>query len=418
MQPARSADPGSHGRDAVMSLSTVFILSMVSVALFTMAAYFILTKREVDYVDQPGNHSFSTSAIGQRALVNILRAVGIPTEHYRYDPDKGGELDVDKHLLVLAEPDRLGYVPAALRAFDRAQTILVVLPKRTGMSQPGERWVQSVEMLSAAQVESVAAEFMGGATVVRPSGEPPAWTTNVLAVSPDVADLQLLKSDRLTPLVGSEAGILVGEIKDSKPRVVVLSDPDPLANHGIARLENARFSVRLMEMLRPADRPLLIDETMHGFLRPPFVWSMLLERPWIVLTLSFGALLATLGLMSIHRFGPVRAAPVGLAAGKQLLIDNTARLMMIGGNAPSLIADEYFRVIRRDVADRLHAPDSAQDGEALTKWLSEQVRDPGTETLAVLSRDVETLAQTRQGSAAAAAAIAIRLHRWRREMLS
>ena len=49
-----------------------------------------------------------------------------------------------------------------------------------------------------------------------------------------VEPTQLIRGDPLVPIVGSADGMLIGEIADRNRKIWVLSDPDVIANHGLA----------------------------------------------------------------------------------------------------------------------------------------------------------------------------------------
>ena len=59
-----------------------------------------------------------------------------------------------------------------------------------------------------------------------------------------------IRSDKIKPLVASGDHILVGEVERRGRRIVVVADPDLLANAGLAKPVNAAFALALIGRLR------------------------------------------------------------------------------------------------------------------------------------------------------------------------
>jgi hypothetical protein len=114
------------------------------------------------------------------------------------------------------------------------------------------------------------------------------------------------------------------------------------------------------------------------------------------------------------RFGKPLPAAAGLAAGKQVLIDNTAKLLTGGGDAGDSLA-RYFRQTTRAVAAYYFLPPDLPEGERLAR-LQRATDARGLDlSLASLEQRIRRLAAGRRG-AERARAIAQRLHQWRVEM--
>ena len=90
---------------------------------------------------------------------------------------------------------------------------------------------------------------------------------------------------------------------------------------------------------------MVFDETIHGFNRTPGLLAEALRFPMVLAVLQGLLLLGLVLWAGMGRFGkPLPAAP-GLAAGKEVLIGNTAKLLADGGHAadsavPLLPADD------------------------------------------------------------------------------
>ena len=94
---------------------------------------------------------------------------------------------------------------------------------------------------------------------------------------------------------------------------------------------------------------MVFDETIHGFDRVPGLLAESLRFPLVLGVLQSLLLLAVVLWAGMGRFGkPLPAAPA-LAAGKEVLIDNTAKLLVTGGHAGDSLL-RYFRQTTRTVA--------------------------------------------------------------------
>src|SRR5690606_32720741 len=71
---------------------------------------------------------------------------------------------------------------------------------------------------------------------------------------------QTLRATPLVKLAGDGGGVLLGlrRSEDGK-RLWVLTDPDPLQNHGLHRGENLRFALALMDLVAPGATPVVVD---------------------------------------------------------------------------------------------------------------------------------------------------------------
>ena len=114
------------------------------------------------------------------------------------------------------------------------------------------------------------------------------------------------------------------------------------------------------------------------------------------------------------RFGkPLPAAPA-LAAGKEVLIDNTAKLLVTGGHAGDSLL-RYFRQTTRAVAAHYVLSPELADGERLAR-LQRLTDSRGLRlSLGALERGIGGLPQGKRGEEQAAR-LARRLHEWRLAM--
>jgi hypothetical protein len=360
-----------------------------------------------------GADSFSRSAVGHRAFVELLRGLGHPLLVSRHDTaDKAR----DGAVIALLEP-RVGPRDSARERIleemsDAAQRLLVVLPKRGAFPDPARpRLVARADLLAVAEVQRVLEALDLAAEVVRPERPVAGWRGDL--PHPSIDRPQLLVSGVLEPLLASDEGILVGEARGGERRMVVLADPDVLATHGLGLGENAVLAVRLVERLSADGLPVVVDETLHGFDERPSLARELLRYPLALATASAllaGALLAWAALV---RFGRPRPPGRALAAGKLFLVDSTAALLRLGGDPPAAAA-AYLRAAKDEVAQRLRPPGEAAAPGA---WLARTAEARGAaEALGELEERVRRLAARRGRADEEAVRVAQAIHRWREEM--
>jgi hypothetical protein len=257
-----------------------------------------------------------------------------------------------------------------------------------------------------------------------------------------VSPVQLIKGTGLRPIIGSERSMLIGEITDRNRRIWVLSDPDVISNHGIAREGNAQLAVAIFQRLRtppppaanrkgkgqgkgqPAPPPpqpgagsVVFDETVHGYTAKPASPLMLMFRfPFVIATIQGLIAVALLLWATLARFGVPEVAPPALRAGREGLLQNMAKMIEFTGHQQVMIV-RYIQETVRDVARQLHAP-RGLSGEGLMAWLQRlgTARGSDVECGAVVRRASE-LGSGRRRDLAPLVRLARDIHRWKGEIL-
>lgn len=405
--PGAEAAPAgaSFGRRGARWLAAVAAASLVASGV--LAAF-----SDAFEVPSAGNDGFSRSALGHRALVALLRELGrtvVVSRSRTAEKARGA-------IAVLAEP-RLGPAdvdtasPARLAAIvDAGRGVLVVLPKRSGVpDRLRPRWIAGAELLP----EDVAARVLDAAgvegTVVRPARPAVGWRGELPV--PQLDAPQLVRTDDLDPLLWTDEGILVGEREVDGRRLVVLSDPDVLANFGLARAGDAALAVAVLDRLGAGDgTPVVVDETLHGLEAQPSLARELLRWPLVLATVQAALALGLLAWIALVRFGRPRSAAGALAPGKGFLVENTAELLSHGGDPRWAIA-AYWRAAREQIARAAGAP-GPEPARAVAALAA--ARDRADE-LAALERRVAAVAPRRSAREDALRA-ALAVHRFREEM--
>jgi hypothetical protein len=394
------------------------LLGWVGIAVLLFAAtLYALAGGRLPSARHPGligPSTYSRSAIGYAGLAELLRRSGATTVSSQYDAL--AKLTPGS-ILVIAEPQI--QTDDLTRALLTAKTILLVLPKWFGgESKSHDGWIAEATPFPAVHVQGTLGLIAGRGDIVR-RDEKVAWTQNALGIEPAIdAPLQLMKSERLRPLIATDSGMLLGELDDKDRRIWILADPDILANHGLTSRRNAALALAIFARLRSGSGRIVFDETVHGFTAaaPSSPFLLLFRFPFVVATAQ--ALLAILLLLwaTMGRFGAPEALPPALAAGKEGLIRNAARLLEVAGDQP-VIMQRYVQSLIRDAASQLHAPPGTS-GAALLEWLNRVGKARGVACdWTALSRDVDAIAADRRREPAPLLGLIADAHRWKQEIL-
>src|SRR5262249_48367602 len=153
-----------------------------------------------------------------------------------------------------------------------------------------------------------------------------------------------------------DRGMLVGELTERNRKIWVLSDPDVISNHGLARDGNAALAVALITRLRGANGNVVFDETIHRYstlASSPFLLRF--PFPFLVATMQGLIAIALLLWATMARFGAPQSVPPPLSAGRAGLLQNMAKLIEFTGHQQVMIRRYVLETVR-DVARQLHAP--------------------------------------------------------------
>src|SRR5207249_9539312 len=141
-------------------------------------------------------------------------------------------------------------------------------------------WLRQVQQRSTFQAQWALSLVVPRMDVVR-EDDPVQWTTNELGLVPNVrTPTQLISGTGLRPVIGSERGMLVGQLVERNRTVLVLADPDVISNHGLAREGNAALAVALIKRLRGPNGTVVRSEEHTSELQSRFdlVCRLLLEK--------------------------------------------------------------------------------------------------------------------------------------------
>jgi hypothetical protein len=385
-----------------------------AVVIFAASLYLMGAKGQ-EGRDSTGPSTFSRSAIGHAGIFDVLQRLDIPV--IKSSSNSLGRLGRGG-VLVLAEPDASLRKDDAIGQLLKAEKVLFVLPKWMGLpSQQNPGWLQAVRQRSIADPQWAVRLVAPRVDVVREDGTV-LWTTNELGLAPDLrTPLQLISGTGLRPVIAGEQGMLVGELVERNRRILVLSDPDVIANHGLAREGNAALAVALIKRLRGASGTVVFDETIHGYTAAaenPF--SLFFRFPFVIATVQGVIAVALLLWATLGRFGAPQSVPPPLTAGRAGLLQNMAKLIEFTGHQQAMVR-RHVEETMRHVARQLHAP-RALAGDALVAWLKRVGGARGvTVDCGALLQQARELGVSGRRDQASLVRLARDTHRWQGEML-
>ncbi|RWM69773.1 MULTISPECIES: DUF4350 domain-containing protein [Mesorhizobium] len=336
-------------------------------SLLAAAGFFLLSIYAPDF-RQPGNGGatpLSKSGVGYAGLAEWLRLTGETPVLARTEDDLG----TDMLLIVTISPES---DPAALdHILELRQDLntLFVLPKwQTLPLEEHEGWKMKFGRLPDPVVNQwlgrIAKTKIGvGQSKVRQLDIEGRFVT-----APD--ELQWVADEDPIIAAGNDKAVLT-ELED-KP-FYILTDPDLINNAALADSTKAAAALDLIALLQPENGQVMFDLTLHGAGRKYDLAKLLVEPPFLALTLTILAAAALAFLHGLGRFGPPRADQRAIAFGKRALVDTTAMLLRRAGRLDEL-GGRYAALMRVRAGALLGAPQGLQ-GEALDRWLDSRDKD-------------------------------------------
>ncbi len=276
---------------------------------------------------------------------------------------------------LLFQQDEFDQTWGALRAKLREVPTLVVLPKwRSGMRLTGI--AHPALLVDARRIEAILKGLTGEASV-RLNRSRQVFTALPYRDATGAENLteiyaaQLFDGSACDPVIGSGAQTLLASCPvpgwGAGGRVLILSDPDLLSNHGLRLGQNALIAKDFL-LAFAGEGTVLIDYSRENWFAEEDApvqrdrsWADLLrffQPPFLALWLGAGLMLALVLWRSLRRAGPV-VASVTAGAGKMQAIRARARLMRLTGQDGAMIGD-YATARIAATAARLVGPGHAR----------------------------------------------------------
>lgn len=338
-------------------------------SLLAAAGFVLLSTYAPDFRNgrQGGASVLSKSGTGFAGLVELMILLGDEPETALSTDD----LYWDGLVVVTIAPQS---DPEALKEIIDARSglaTLFVLPKWQTVPYPGhEGWENEIGRLSSGEVDQWLARF-AEARIGRDKVDVSRLQVRDGAfAAPSPRDLQWATSDSAIISAGGNRAVLI-EAKDEP--FFVLTDPDLLDNSALKDPGRAAAAIGLIDMVRPNGEPVMFDLTLHGANRKHDLMKLLLEPPFLALTLAILAAAALALLHGLGRFGPPQVEARAIPFGKKALVETTARLMRRAGRLDNL-GGRYAALMRRRAGTTLGAPPGLRD-EALDRWIAGRDKD-------------------------------------------
>jgi Domain of unknown function (DUF4350) len=413
MSTQAEAKPGRPGE--LFSPRTLLAIIAVGTAAFVGMIYL-----EMFGIDDPdfeiGPSTYSSSALGHKALMETLRRIDVPVVVSRF---RSGEKTGDGSLLVLAEPDGSDISEELIGGFGNVPHGLLVLPKWDGTRDRSKpRWVETMDKVPLDDVEQVLKHAQTDGMVKRLNG---TLTVKVpdFGGTVELTDPQIMIGAAVKPIVSLQGGVLIGEADLGSGQQWILSDPDLISNHGIDQADNAVVAVSMIEALRPGGGAVIFDETIHGLELRPNLMRTAFELPFGIVTLSAAVAVALAIWAGLMRFGRPEAGQRALQPGKVTLIRTTADLLRQGSRKGTveLVLTRYLKAQIADLVARLNGPRGLDENRQIA-WLDDLAvaRRLGSR-LQPLAAAIETTAKSHSTDPGRALRLAADLHAWKQEFL-
>ncbi|HLG44956.1 MAG TPA: hypothetical protein VKY24_01845 [Reyranella sp.] len=380
---------------------TLFLLIGIGALAFAAMAWLMISAQDrATRIGEVAPSVESRSAIGHRAFVQLMQKLDVPVA--------AATIRARPSLQIVLEPRS----PQDLKALlaPGGQT-LVVLPKWRGYSRPYGDHLAAVSLIDLATVQALARVIADDAEIVRPASAGP-WHQEVFHGDPTLGHPQLLRSDKLCPLLSSGEDMLIARVC-RRPSLFVLADPDVIANHGLWRGDNAVLAMSFVSLMRNGDGPVVTPGApgRQPVKSKPNVWALAFEPPFVLITIAALVAIAIAVWLAAMRFGPPAAEAPDRPPGVHTLIEVAARLL--GARAGDRLLRRYAEHVVLDLGRRLHAPRAVSGIAETGAWLDASRQGEASELkYAVLARRIDS------AGPAEIVARAAELHRWREELLN
>jgi hypothetical protein len=408
------ATPGP-ARTEAFSPRTILALVLVGVVSFSGLAVLAAYAPELRGATDPGAHALSSSAIGFKGATVMLKAEGVPVVVSR-TPPRGRPGDT----LIVLTPSRATDA-SDLAPFAQHTSLLIVLPKwrvRPEPLHPG--FVEKVgvggDMIHASNLLAAYSPPASTLVMIRTGVSKPILRGTGALFAPEtylplgpVDGFQDLSGPGWEPMLVDAHGAAVLARSRTHPGVVVLADPDLLNNQGLAKLDNARAGMAILNVLR-GENGVRFDVTLNGYSRGQGVGRLMLAPPWLAATLCGVAAALLMGLHSLGRFGPTLTRGRAIALGKSALVDNSAGLVRMARREAEL-APAYAALTKALVGKIAGGGERTAAGRDNETWLSHLARRAGAADPVELTAQAER-ATTRDDLLA----VGRKLYHWRLEI--
>ncbi len=350
------------GSGAIFNPRTLLFLIILGV--FSFGAYFTLSGFSGDLKsgNNGGAHVLSKSAIGYGGLLHLLKQNGKPVELSRAYVLRGSQRYQIR--IISLSSDWFG---SNIDEMVLDTPTLIILPKwqtRKHPKQPG--WVQKLnapdkDTVNLKTVSRVLENIVGKIEINRSEAQgekltisPSAWLETDADINfYNFEQLQTIDGVDLVPVIVSDKGTLLAMEPDLG--IYILSDPDFLNTHGLAKPDRAEFAWAIMKKLEEKTRSsgFVFDLSLHGFVRSQNLIKLALTPPFLAATLCLLAMGVLIAWQAMSRFGDPVKTDRQTAMGKLRLIINAAEFVKLAGREYKM-APAYAELTKNIAREKLH----------------------------------------------------------------
>lgn len=340
-------------------------------SLLAAAGFFLLSTYAPDFRQPEGGATpLSKGGSGYAGLVEWMKlANGQSPPMARSEQALSSGLASEFLLIVTIAPNSDPAALARIIKLRSGKATLFVLPKWfTIPLSDHEGWEMKIERLPS----TVTNDWLGRIAKAK-LGEDKSSVGQIDVAGRMVAapeELQWVADDHPLIAAGKGRAVVIGLEKEP---FYILTDPDLINNAALKDPQKAAAALDMIAMLEPGKGAVMFDLTLHGIGQKYDLARLLVEPPFLALTLSVLVAAALAFLHGLGRFGPPRTEARAIAFGKQALVDTTAMLLKRAGRIEEL-GDRYAALMRARAGALLGAPQGLP-GEALDRWLDS--RDHG-----------------------------------------
>ncbi len=317
---------------------TAGLIVLAGVFAFCALAVLLAYAPDLRRGDNGEAHALSSGAVGYAGLAKALRLAGDPVVINRAPLPQGA-----RHGLLVVTPP-VGAHREAVDAFGFKGPVLVVLPKWATAPDPRHQgWVRKVQLIDPSWFPAGSLPASAGVVrrqglsrpVLSASGVGGPFQAGVRLAAGPVDSLQAITAPGWKPVLVDQSGAVILARAPDAP-LYVLADPDLLDTQGLAHIDTLATALTLIRTLRAGEGPVIFDVRLNGFTRERGLLRLLLEPPFLAVTLCLAAAAALAGWQAFCRFGPARAGGRTIPLGKAALVENTAALIRLAGREPRM----------------------------------------------------------------------------------
>lgn len=365
---------------------TVLLMIAIGFAAFVALLYAIGAGGSLRPSNNGAAHGASSSTVGYAALARLLEQTGTQVQYGR-SPSALQEQD----LLIITPEISADAKELAAIVNQRAFTgpTIIILPKWTTTPEKGLKsgWVQLESPILAYQAPQVLAQLVAAKTRVEGLDKPLPAIADIQPKDHAAMIRQALQSrvtisgERLKtvvadPLTGAaQVAVIVDggwypaldpsatiapeddpQIDRGRYPVVIVADADLMNNMGLARRENARRALALVDAAYSGGgQKVVFDLTQNGLGTTDNLLTVAFRPPFLAAVVCLALAAIAFAWIAFHRFGPALAEAQPFGFGKTALVTGSAGLIRRLGR-DHLIAPAYADLLRDRAARGLGLP--------------------------------------------------------------